>query len=88
MFGAGVDHHASTALPLIVAGYVDNGPAAPGLHLIDKLPRDDEVGSDVEVDHPVPGVIVLVSKVLEVVAARIVDDQVRGAMGGFDLLGH
>ena len=86
-----VDHHPSIGLSLTVTGDVDDETTAPALHLSQELSDHEEVGPghdtmlmlcndmipDVEVDHPVPGVMVLVTDMLKIVTTSVVHNQIR-----------
>ena len=90
-FCSSVDHHPSIGLSLTVTGDVDDETTAPALHLSQELSDHEEVGPghdtmlmlcndmipDVEVDHPVPGVMVLVTDMLKIVTTSVVHNQIR-----------
>ena len=47
------------------------------LHICKELCNDDEISHDVEIDHPVPAVVVPVFQTLEAISSSIVDNQIR-----------
>ena len=64
------------------AAHVDDVSSAAVPHAGQELSEDVEVAADVDVDHPVPVVVVSVDSVAGVGGAHVVDEKVGKSLGG------